>query len=93
MTLVIGDNIIRHIRSKTSTTYCYPSAKVLDIIQMIPALVSKHPHANNIAVHVGTNNMSDTESEILKRDFISLFNLLKDCNKSVFISRVILTYR
>lgn len=33
------------------------------------------------------------ESEILKRDFISLFNLLKDCNKSVFISGQIPTFR
>ncbi len=54
--------------------------------------MSKHPHAKNIVVHVRTNNMADCESEVLKRDFTSLFNLLKDCNKSVFISGVIPTY-
>lgn len=38
-TLVICDSIVRHIRSKTSTTCCFPGAKVQDIIQQIPALV------------------------------------------------------
>ena len=91
-TLVIGNSFVRHVKSRTSTTHCYPGAKVRDIIQKIPALVSKHPHAKNFVLHIGTNNMADCKSEILKHDFISLFNLLKDCNKSVLISRVIPTY-
>lgn len=77
-TLVICDSIVRHIRSKTSTTCCFPAAKVQDIIQQIPALVSKHPHAENIVVHVFILSV--------------FFNLLKDCNKSVFISGPIPTF-
>lgn len=86
VTLVIGDSIVKHIKSKTSATYCFPGAKVLDMVKRIPALLSDHPRARNVVIHVGTNNTADCESEILKQDFISLFNLLRDCGKSVFIS-------
>lgn len=86
VTLVVGDSIVRHIKSKSSITYCFPGAKVLDMVKKIPALLSDHPRARNIVIHIGANNTADCESEILKQDFISLFNLLMDCNRSVFIS-------
>lgn len=81
VTLVI---VVRHIKSKSSASYCVPGAKVLDMVKQIPALLSDPPRARNMVIHIGTNNTADCESEILKQDFISLFNLLRDCNKGLF---------
>uniref|UniRef100_A0A3P9JNH7 SGNH hydrolase-type esterase domain-containing protein n=1 Tax=Oryzias latipes TaxID=8090 RepID=A0A3P9JNH7_ORYLA len=39
-----------------------------------------------LIVHVGCNDISRRESEETKADFMDLFNFLKQCGKSVFIS-------
>lgn len=85
-TLIIGDSIIRNVKLETATTYCFPTAKVLDLLAEIPLLLHKHPHAKNVVIHVGTNNISVQTSEVPKLDFTSLFQLLKGYKKSVFIS-------
>lgn len=69
-----------------AVTCCFPGAKVLDILEQIPSLLS-HPHVRNVIVHVGTNDTAKQQSELLKSDFISLFNSLKVCGRQVFISR------
>lgn len=39
-----------------------------------------------VIVHVGTNDTALQQSELTKSDFNRLFNFLKQCGKSVFIS-------
>ncbi|KAF3851685.1 hypothetical protein F7725_013457, partial [Dissostichus mawsoni] len=48
--------------------------------------IGKHPLARNVVIHIGTNDTAYRQSEVLKQDFASLFKVLKECNKSVFIS-------
>ncbi|XP_033985914.1 B-cell receptor CD22-like isoform X1 [Trematomus bernacchii] len=61
--LVIGDSIVRNIRSKTAATYCFPGGRVLDLVEKIPCLLMKHPHARNVIIHVGTNDTACQQSE------------------------------
>lgn len=74
------------MRDKTAVTICFPGAKVGDLLESIPSLLAKHPLARNIIIHIECNDISAEKSEILKRDFTCLFNLLNDCGKCVFIS-------
>ncbi|KAL7376822.1 hypothetical protein ABVT39_016513 [Epinephelus coioides] len=84
-TLIIGDSITRDIRFINAITHCFPGAtvrfihdKLLDILPSLPTSVTK------IVVHVGCNNTSQSERTIA--DFNLLFNVLKNCGKSVFIT-------
>ncbi len=44
--LIVGDSIIRHIKSKSAVTHCLPGAKAVDVLLQIPSLVSKHRHVD-----------------------------------------------
>ncbi|KAL7399737.1 hypothetical protein ABVT39_000817 [Epinephelus coioides] len=77
--------ITRDIRFINAITHCFPGAtvrfihdKLLDILPSLPTSVTK------IVVHVGCNNTSQSERTIA--DFNLLFNVLKNCGKSVFIT-------
>uniref|UniRef100_A0A3B4WVV8 SGNH hydrolase-type esterase domain-containing protein n=1 Tax=Seriola lalandi dorsalis TaxID=1841481 RepID=A0A3B4WVV8_SERLL len=70
-TAVIGDSIVRNIRA--ATTHRYPSTKAVNIVQQIPSLLSNHPHARNVVIHVGTNDIASQQSEMIKCDFNSIF--------------------
>lgn len=90
--LIVGDSIVRHIKSKTAVTHCVPGAKIVDVLQQIPGLLSEYPYVRNVIIHVGTNDTTKQQSEALKQDFNHLFNELKSCGKSVFISGPIPTF-
>ena len=84
--LIIGDSIVRYVKDRSAVTHCFPGAKVPDILEQIPNLLADYPHVKKVVVHVGTNDTANQQSELLKRDFIHLFNSLKVCGKQVFIS-------
>uniref|UniRef100_A0A8C6K9T5 SGNH hydrolase-type esterase domain-containing protein n=1 Tax=Nothobranchius furzeri TaxID=105023 RepID=A0A8C6K9T5_NOTFU len=85
-TLIIGDSIIKHVRMSGAVTHSFPGAKVMDIAKRIPELIHNHPTVSKIIIHAGTNDTRMQQSELLKRDFIHLFNLLKSTHLCVFIS-------
>lgn len=72
-------SIVRRIKSKTAETHCVPGAKVVDVVQQIPSLLSKHPHIKNIILHLETDNTTKQQSDVLKQDFNHLYNKLKNC--------------
>ena len=78
--LVISDSIVRH-KNRTAVTCCFPGTKVLDTLKQIPWVLSVYPHVRSIIIHEGINDMANQQSELLKNDFIDLFNLLKVCRK------------
>lgn len=85
--LIIGDSIIRNLRKKFAKTLCFPGATVNYLPEKIPGLLENYPTATKLVVHVGTNNISRQQSELLKHDLFRLFKLLKDHpRKSFFIS-------
>lgn len=55
-------------------TLCFPGATVKDIITNIHNIIESHPSVQTIIIHVYTNDINEQQSEILKQDFIKLFN-------------------
>uniref|UniRef100_A0A7N8YAA9 SGNH hydrolase-type esterase domain-containing protein n=1 Tax=Mastacembelus armatus TaxID=205130 RepID=A0A7N8YAA9_9TELE len=81
-TSIIGDSIIRKICFFNATTHCFPGATASDILDMLTANTS----IIRVIVHIGTCDTSFYRSELTKKYFISLFNLLSNCGKSILIS-------
>ncbi|CAJ1073701.1 hypothetical protein D4764_12G0010930 [Xyrichtys novacula] len=86
-TLIVGDSIVRNIRFFNAITRCFPGARVLDILTHLPTLLKSLPTSiQRIICHVGTNDTSLHQTELTKDHFTQLFNFLKNCELSVFIS-------
>ena len=85
-TLLIGDSILRRVRSKRAHTLFFPGATVLDIADKIPDILQSYPDVNRIVLHVGTNDTLKQQSELLKKDFNHLFSVLKLFRGTVHIS-------
>uniref|UniRef100_A0A671VMR4 SGNH hydrolase-type esterase domain-containing protein n=1 Tax=Sparus aurata TaxID=8175 RepID=A0A671VMR4_SPAAU len=86
-TLIIGDSITRNIRFFNATTCCFPGATVPVILGKLPGLLQSLPSSiTRIVVHVGTNDLAQGATELTKSAFNSLFDFLRTCGKSVFIS-------
>uniref|UniRef100_A0A3B5ASY0 SGNH hydrolase-type esterase domain-containing protein n=1 Tax=Stegastes partitus TaxID=144197 RepID=A0A3B5ASY0_9TELE len=84
--LIVGDSIIRDVRSSKAVTHCFPGAKVNDILTELPSLMAKFPSARKVVLHVGTNDIPRQQLELLKEDFKRLFNYLQRTEREVFIS-------
>lgn len=85
-TLIIGDSIIRNVRSESAKCYCFPGAKVKALVEKCMDLLPQHPSSKNVIIHVGANDILDEKSKILKRDFTGLLNVLESYGKRLFIS-------
>lgn len=84
--LIIGDSITRNVRFFNSVTHCFPGATVPVIQQKLQGLLPSLPSSiKRVIIHVGTNDTALQQS-LTKSDFNHLFNFLKHCGKSVFIS-------
>uniref|UniRef100_A0A671VZJ8 SGNH hydrolase-type esterase domain-containing protein n=1 Tax=Sparus aurata TaxID=8175 RepID=A0A671VZJ8_SPAAU len=85
-TLVIGDSIVRHVRMKGAFTMLCPGATVTDIMGKIPDILSLHPQTKRIIIDAGANDIARQQSELLKRDFSHLFNIVSQSQVAIFIS-------
>lgn len=54
--LIIGDSIVRDVKSRMAVTVCYPGAKVADLINELPGLLSQYCTIQKVIVHIGTND-------------------------------------
>uniref|UniRef100_A0A3B5BA70 SGNH hydrolase-type esterase domain-containing protein n=1 Tax=Stegastes partitus TaxID=144197 RepID=A0A3B5BA70_9TELE len=86
LVLIVGDSIIRDVRSSKAVIHCFPGAKVDDILTELPSLMAQFPSARKVVLHVGTNYIPRQQSELLKEDFKHLFNYLQPTEREVFIS-------
>ncbi len=77
-TLIVGDSIIRNVRTRTATTCCFPQATVSDVNKELRSIVMNHKTANRVIIHVGKNDIRKRQSEMLKQDFSELLKHLKD---------------
>ncbi|KAK3531059.1 hypothetical protein QTP70_008765 [Hemibagrus guttatus] len=77
--VIIGDSIVRHVRATAAKgkvhTRCLPGARVLDVSAQVPAILKKNIGA--VVLHAGTNNIGLRQTEILKKDFRSLVELVR----------------
>ncbi len=76
-TLIVGDSIIRNVRTRTATTCCFPQATVSDVNKELRSIVMNHKTANRVIIHVGKNDIRIGQSELLKQDFSELFETLQ----------------
>ncbi|KAK3544991.1 hypothetical protein QTP86_031020 [Hemibagrus guttatus] len=78
-TVIIGDSIVRHVRATVAKgkvhTRCLPGARVLDVSAQVPAILKKNIGA--VVLHAGTNDIRLRQTEILKKDFRSLVELVR----------------
>ncbi|KAK3505874.1 hypothetical protein QTP70_003806, partial [Hemibagrus guttatus] len=78
-TVIIGDSIVRHVRATAAKgkvhTRCLPGARVLDVSAQVPAILKKNIGA--VVLHAGTNDIRLRQTEILKKDFRSLVELVR----------------
>ncbi|KAK3505599.1 hypothetical protein QTP70_021321, partial [Hemibagrus guttatus] len=78
-TVIIGDSIVRHVRATGAKgkvhTRCLPGARVLDVSAQVPAILKKNIGA--VVLHAGTNDIRLRQTEILKKDFRSLVELVR----------------
>lgn len=93
-TLIVGDSIIRNCRFFNAVTHCLPGATVKSLLAKLPGLLqSAALSVQRVIIHIGTNDTTLRQSEVTKQHFKDLFNYLKACGKSVFISGLIPTYQ
>ncbi|KAK3572992.1 hypothetical protein QTP86_011855 [Hemibagrus guttatus] len=78
-TVIIGDSIVRHVPATAAKgkvhTRCLPGARVLDVSAQVPAILKKNIGA--VVLHAGTNDIGLRQTEILKKDFRSLVELVR----------------
>ncbi|CAJ1059683.1 hypothetical protein D4764_12G0010930 [Xyrichtys novacula] len=72
-TLIVGDSIMKNIRFFNAITRCFPGARVLDILTLLPTLLKSLPTSiQRIIIHVGTNDTSLNQTELTKDHFTQL---------------------
>ncbi|KAK3507048.1 hypothetical protein QTP70_003043, partial [Hemibagrus guttatus] len=85
--VIIGDSIVRHVRATAAKgkvhTRCLPGARVLDVSAQVPAILKKNIGA--VVLHAGTNDIRLRQTEILKKDFRSLVELVRTTSSTTRI--------
>lgn len=85
-TLIIGDSIVRDVRLRGGLTLSFSGATVLDILTKLPDIITSNHTAHTLVLHVGTNDISKHQSEILKQDFLLLLKSVTQLHSNVSIS-------
>ncbi|XP_054864080.1 uncharacterized protein LOC129348233 [Amphiprion ocellaris] len=79
-TLIIGDSIVRNIRFFNATTRCFPGATAAGLLDKLPELLQSIPSSVcRVIIHIGTNDTTRRQSELMKQDFMDLFRLMESC--------------
>ncbi|XP_057186374.1 uncharacterized protein LOC130552200 isoform X2 [Triplophysa rosa] len=97
--VVIGDSIVRNVRSSSTKgkvqTHCFPGARVLDVSAQVPAIQKDDANVGAVVLHMGVNDVRMRQSEILKRDFRSLIEMVRNAlpTARIIVSGPLPTYR
>ncbi|XP_057183570.1 uncharacterized protein LOC130550182 [Triplophysa rosa] len=98
--VVIGDSIVRNVRASFTQgkvrTHCFPGAlDVLDVSAQVTAILKDNANVGAVALHAGMNDVRILQSEILKRDFRSLIDMVRNASPTarIIISGPLPTYR
>eukprot|EP00064_Thunnus_orientalis_P008117 superscaffoldBa00000948_g8140 len=91
--LLVGDSIIQFVEVPNGITYCLQGAKILDIIELVPALIDRHLTALIIIVHLGTNETGLRQSVKLPQGFETLAETIESLGEICIFSGPIPTLR
>lgn len=84
--LIVDDSIVRHLTLPGAVTYCLSGGKVVDLIDLIPALTDLHPTVNMILTYVGTHDVMDRNSSQLCADLESLCCTIESLGRRCLMS-------
>ena len=82
--LIVGDDAVKDVKNiRKAKVLCFPKDKVADINDKILDLVAANPTVKTIILHIGTCDIEEKKSEVLKQHFKALFATLKTLNSDV----------
>ena len=94
--IIVGDSMIRHQLEefcgrapKRRKRYCYPGAKIDDITKALEDITAKEKHDSLYIVHVGTNDVNNTNSEELLEKYKRLIGTLKEKRSKFIVSGIL----
>ena len=94
--IIVGDSMIRHQLEefcgrapKRRKRYCYPGAKIDDITKALEDITEKEKHDSLYIVHVGTNDVKNTNSEELLEKYKRLIGTLKEKRSKFMVSSIL----
>ena len=94
--IIVGDSMIRHQLEefcgrapKRRKRYCYPGAKIDDITKALEDITEKEKHDSLYIVHVGTNDVKNTNSEELLEKYKRLIGTLKEKRSKFIVSGIL----
>ncbi|XP_056616206.1 uncharacterized protein LOC130431283 isoform X1 [Triplophysa dalaica] len=97
--VVIGDSIVRNVRASFNEgkvrTHCFPGARVLDVSAQVTSILKEDARVGAVVLHAGVNDVRMRQSEILKRDFRSLVDTVRNASPTarIIVSGPLPTYR
>uniref|UniRef100_A0A9J7Y7H4 SGNH hydrolase-type esterase domain-containing protein n=1 Tax=Cyprinus carpio carpio TaxID=630221 RepID=A0A9J7Y7H4_CYPCA len=97
--VIVGDSIVRHVRATLAEgkvhTHCLPGARVLDVSAQIPAILKADESPRAVVLHAGVNDITQRQTETLKRDFRSLIETVRSTTPAatIIVSGPLPTYR
>ena len=93
--IIVGDSMIRHQLEefcgkapKRRKRYYYPGAKIDDIKKALEDITEKEKHDSLYIVHVGTNDVKNTNSEELLEKYKRLISTLKEKRSKFIVSGI-----
>ena len=94
--IIVGDSMIRHQLEefcgrapKRRKRYCYPGEKIVDITKALEDITAKEKHDSLYIVHVGTNDVKNTNSEELLEKYKRLIGALKEKRSKFIVSGIL----
>ena len=82
--LIVGDDAVKEVKSiRNAKVLCFPKDSVPDINDKILDLVTANPTMKTMILHIGTCDIEEKKSEVLKQHFKALFATFKTLNNDV----------
>lgn len=94
--IIVGDSMVRHQLEefcgrapKRRKRYCYPGAKIDDITNALEDITEKEKQDSLYIVHVGTNDVRNTNSEELLEKYKRMIRTLKEKRTNFIVSGIL----
>ncbi|XP_053482046.1 uncharacterized protein LOC128608410 [Ictalurus furcatus] len=97
--VIIGDSIVQNVRVASTKgkvhTHCFSGSRVLDVAAQVPGILKKVESIGAVVLHAGANNIRLRQTEVLKRDFTSLIEMVRGRSPTtkIIVSGPLPTYR